>query len=155
MTVGREATLIWAASVALTAVLGLVGMFVPLVAQNLLALVAATFLYLPAWAIWRRGIELTEYGLTADPIARGLLLTLVVTVITLPLHGLGYHVWTTTLTNAEPTPERSRLVRFSRDLDHPFLSDPGYHPLGFVYRHTCVAQRCCAPGVTFAFLRAY
>ncbi len=128
MTAQREATLVWVGSVAITAIMGVVAMFVPLVAQNLLALVAATFLYLPAWAIWRRGLELTEYGLTADPIARGLLLTLVVTVVTLPLHGLGYHVWTTTLTNAEPTVERSRLVRFSRDLDH--RPRPGDAPTG-------------------------
>ena len=53
----KEAGKIWLASIVLSAIFGLVGLAVPLVADNLLALVAATFLYLPAWVIWRRHID--------------------------------------------------------------------------------------------------
>jgi membrane protease YdiL (CAAX protease family) len=113
----REVALIWGASIALTAIIGVVGLLVPLVAQNQLALVAAAFLYLPALAIWKRGLDLTAYGLTAAPVLRGLILFVVVTAITLPLHGLGYHVMQGWLTDATPEASRNRLARFDRELD--------------------------------------
>ena len=119
----REASLVWLGSIALTGVFGLLAMVVPFVAENLLAFVAATFLYLPAAALWRRQRDLAEYGLRADPILKGVALFFVVTLIVMPPFALGHRYWQQFTSGRAPELTRERLVRFDRELDdRPDLS---------------------------------
>lgn len=113
----REALLIWIGSLCLSAVFGLLGMVWPFMADNLLAFVAATFLYLPAWILWRQRIDLAEYGLRFAPAGRGVLLFFVVTVLVMPPFYLAHHYWQQLAFARSPDFHRTRLVRFDRDLD--------------------------------------
>ena len=120
----REALLVWIASIAATAAFGTLGLVVPFVADNLLAFVAATFLYLPAWVLWRRGTDLGDYGLRAAPVVRGLVHFGLVVLLVLPAFAVGYHYWRQVTDERGLALERDRLVRFSRDLDdRPDLDD--------------------------------
>jgi hypothetical protein len=119
----HEATFVWLGSLALSAIFGLIGLVVPFVADNLLALVAATFLYLPAAVLWRRGVDLTAYGLKARPVVRGILLFIVVTLVVMPPFAVGHRYWQKWLFDRDPVIEQDRLARFDRELDdRPTLS---------------------------------
>lgn len=126
----REPLGIWLASIALSAVFGVLALFVPFMADNLLAFVAATFLYLPAWILWRRGKDLADYGLKAAPIGHGLLLFVAVVVVVMPPFYLGHHQWQRLLFDRAPNYSRTTFARFSRDLDDrpalPVASDAAH-----------------------------
>jgi len=64
---------------------------VPFIARNLHALIAAVFLYLPTGLLLRRREDFVAYGLTLQPIGRGLLLFLAASVIVFPLFTLGLY----------------------------------------------------------------
>lgn len=113
----REVAGIWLASLALSGLCGLVALWVPFVAENLLAFVAGTFLYLPAWMLWRRGRDLTTYGLRLSPVLAGLLLFVATTAIVMPPFAAGYHYWQRLLFDRGPDLDHDHWVRFSRDLD--------------------------------------
>jgi membrane protease YdiL (CAAX protease family) len=66
----RECLIMFALATAVVALLWQLAGRVPLVRDYLPALVAVVFLYLPAWLAWRRGQELTQYGLTYRPLGR-------------------------------------------------------------------------------------
>jgi membrane protease YdiL (CAAX protease family) len=112
-----EAGRLWFASVVICGLLGVVALFVPFISDNLLALVAAVFLYLPAWQLWKNQSELADYGLQFRPAARGMLLFVLVTVIVMPPFMLGHHYYQSLFFDRAPTVARDRLVRFSQDLD--------------------------------------
>ncbi|HIN85860.1 MAG TPA: CPBP family intramembrane metalloprotease, partial [Myxococcales bacterium] len=115
--IAKEAGGIWLASIGICAVLGLLATFIPLIHENILALVAATFLYLPAWQLWRNKCELTDYGLKFQPIAKGLLLCATVTLIVMPLFSVGHHFYQEWFFDQTPSADNERIVRFSQDLD--------------------------------------
>lgn len=96
---------------------GLLGLWVPLIGENLLIIVAGTFLYLPAWILFRRNKELHDYGFRADPIAKGLLLFVAVVLIVMPPFALGHHAWQAAVFERGLAFERDRLVRFEKELD--------------------------------------
>lgn len=127
----KEAGTIWLASIVLSAIFGLIGLAVPLVADNLLALVAATFLYLPAWVLWRRNVDLQDYGLRAAPLGKGLTVLALVTLIVLPPFYLGHHYWQALVFDNHPVYADTALHRLDRDLEgRPTLpSPPGTHRL--------------------------
>jgi CAAX protease family protein len=68
----REAWLVFAAGVALAALLFQLGRFIPFVDHNLQALIAAVFIYLPVWVAHRRREELAQLGFTLHPFGRSL-----------------------------------------------------------------------------------
>jgi len=132
----REAALVWVGSLALSGLFGILGLFIPIVADNLLALVAATFLYLPAAALWRRGVDLTDYGLKARPVGLGIGLFLLVTIIVMPPFALGHRLWQSWLFDREPVVSADRLERFDRELEsRPDLSSPNDGLLVWVERN--------------------
>jgi membrane protease YdiL (CAAX protease family) len=55
------------------------------------ALIAALFLYLPAWLLRRR--DLADYGLTTEPVGRSLALFAIASAIVLPLFAIGFRLW--------------------------------------------------------------
>lgn len=66
---------------------------VPLIDRNLAVVAAVLFLYVPAMLLWRRKLDLDQYGLRLSPVGRGLLLWLGATAVVLPLFCLGYYVY--------------------------------------------------------------
>ncbi len=59
-----------------------------------LALVAAIlFLYVPAMLLWRRRLDLEQYGLRPGPLRRGLLVWLVAAAVVLPLFSAAYYLY--------------------------------------------------------------
>ena len=86
----RESLGVWLLSVLCIAGFGLLAQFIPFVAENLLAFVAASFLYLPAAALWRRGHNLEEFGLTLSPLRRGMVYASVAVIVTFPPFIMGW-----------------------------------------------------------------
>jgi membrane protease YdiL (CAAX protease family) len=68
---------------------------VPLVSQNLYALVAAVFVGIPYWWLSRRGANFERFGLTWERAGRGVLWGLGFTLLTLGPFSLGYWWWQT------------------------------------------------------------
>jgi hypothetical protein len=64
---------------------------IPFVAKNLHALIAAVFLYLPTGLLMRRKEEFAPYGLTVQPVWRGLAFFLLASVLVFPLFALGLY----------------------------------------------------------------
>jgi hypothetical protein len=81
----REPLVVFAIATAAVAGLWHLGALVPFVAQNLHALVAVVFLYLPVAVSWRRGEDLRDYGFTAKPVRRSLAFGLVAPAIVFPV----------------------------------------------------------------------
>ncbi len=88
----REA--LWVSALATVAIFLLwnVGAKIPIVGEYLGALVTAVFLVFPAIVAWRNDEELADYGLTWQPIARGLAFAVGVSIVVFPLF-LGGFVW--------------------------------------------------------------
>ena len=92
---------------------GLSGL-VPFIAENMLALVAATFLYLPAWVMTKRGLVFEEYGLTARPLGRGLAYALLAICVSFPPFIVGWHLYQTSIQSRVVVVDPAHLVRFDR-----------------------------------------
>ncbi|MBT9554434.1 MAG: CPBP family intramembrane metalloprotease [Myxococcales bacterium] len=114
---GREAMWVWTASIALTAIFGLVGLVVPVVAENLLGVVAVIFLYLPIWTLDRRRVPLADYGLRWSPIGRGLAHLAGVTLLVLGPYVVIHHYWAIHVLELRPLLGASQLQRFDTRLD--------------------------------------
>lgn len=63
---------------------------VPLLRDNVGALVALVFLYVPAWVARRRGQDLSDHGFRVAPLRRGLVLGLGVLALVLPCFAVGF-----------------------------------------------------------------
>ena len=61
--------------------------------RNLAVVAAVLFLYVPAMLLWRRRLDLDQYGLRLQPLGRGLLFWLGAVAVVLPLFCLGYYVY--------------------------------------------------------------
>lgn len=61
--------------------------------RNLAVVAAVLFLYVPAMVLWRRRLDLDQYGLRLAPLRRGLLLWLLTTAVVLPLFSGGYYLY--------------------------------------------------------------
>ncbi len=72
------------------------------VRDNLHALVAAIFLFLPQLALRGRG-ELDAYGLRARPVGRGLRLAAATTLVVLPLFVVAFVAWNRVMCTAWPS----------------------------------------------------
>lgn len=91
----RELVAATAGSLALLAGFDALGLAVPWIAANLLAIVAAIFLYLPSVLLPREGPEPVDYGLTLDGAPRGIAFGLVVSLVVLVGFVPGHHLWNT------------------------------------------------------------
>jgi hypothetical protein len=65
----------------------------PFLQDNLSVVAAFLFLYLPAGLLFRRGIDLSAYGFTTQPLGRSLGAYLVAVLIVFPPFVLGYHLF--------------------------------------------------------------
>jgi membrane protease YdiL (CAAX protease family) len=83
--VTRTPYLVWLLATALSALLWHVGRAVPWVWQNLPALVAFVFLYLPVAIAWRRKVELATFGFTIRPVRRSLVFGVGAPLLLFPL----------------------------------------------------------------------
>jgi hypothetical protein len=92
-TILRECLLLFAVATAVVAALWRLAGVVGFVDAYLPALVAIVFLYVPAAFIWRRGEELSSYGLTARPLGKSLALGLGAPAIVFPLFAAGFVVF--------------------------------------------------------------
>lgn len=61
--------------------------------RNLAVMAAVLFLYVPAMILWRRRLDLEQYGLRLRPLGRGLLLWLVTAAVVFPLFCAGYYLY--------------------------------------------------------------
>jgi len=61
--------------------------------RNLAVVAAVLFLYVPAMLLWRRQLDLDQYGLRGAPLGRGLLSWLFAVAVVLPLFCIGYYVY--------------------------------------------------------------
>jgi membrane protease YdiL (CAAX protease family) len=86
----KRALLSFAAAVLLTAALGLVGRVVPLVGENIGALVAMVFLFIPYVVGSRYGEDLVDYGFRFSPLRKGLLIAGIPLLILMPLYAVGF-----------------------------------------------------------------
>ncbi|HMC95339.1 MAG TPA: CPBP family intramembrane glutamic endopeptidase [Polyangia bacterium] len=91
----REPLLAFAAATALAALFAALGGLVPLVRDNLHALIAVIFFYAPAVAARRAGrdFDYRDAGLRADPVALNLLVLAVLVVLTLPAFVGGFFLF--------------------------------------------------------------
>lgn len=113
----REALVVWAATTAALAGLGLLRPAVPFVAANLLAFVAILFLYVPLAVLWRRREDPAALGITTRGWPRGLAAAALVVLAVFPPFVLGYHVWHGVLLGHEPTFALERLARWTPALE--------------------------------------
>lgn len=109
----RDALLVWGATTAALAGLGLLRPVVPFIATNLLAFVAVLFLYVPLALLWRRREDPADLGITAGGWPRSLAAAGAVALLVFPPFVLGYHVWHGLLLGHEPVVEADRLARWS------------------------------------------
>ena len=86
----RDAMTAFALACVGVAALAGIGAFVPFVDDNLGALVAVVFLYLPVYYAWRRGEDLVSYGFHAGPLRRGLLIGLGAPLVLFPVFAIGF-----------------------------------------------------------------
>ena len=89
----RDALLAFAAAAAAIALLGLIARGVGIVRDNLGALVAIVFIYIPFWYAGRRGQDLVDYGFLARPVGKGLAIGLGAVAVIFPLFVAGYVVF--------------------------------------------------------------
>jgi len=61
--------------------------------RNLQAFIAAVFLYLPTGLLMRRKDDFGAYGLTHQPLRRGLLLFLLASAVVFPLFAVGFYLF--------------------------------------------------------------
>ncbi len=93
-TVAEVVTVFFVSAIAVAG-LDLISWSVPPIRNNLLALVAAVFLFLPIVVLARRGRSDAEYGLKLTRVAEGLKWGLGATLVTLLFFIPGYHLWVT------------------------------------------------------------
>lgn len=67
--------------------------FVGFVDRNLAVIAAVLFLYVPAMLLWRRRLDLDQYGLRLQPAGRGVALWLGAAAVVFPLFIAGYYFY--------------------------------------------------------------
>lgn len=73
--------------------LGLLGRVIPWVGNQLGAVVAVVFLYVPVFFAWRRKEDLHTYGFHASPLSRGLAFGFGVPLVVFPVFAVGFVVF--------------------------------------------------------------
>ena len=91
----REVIFAFGISVVLTVAFDLVGRGVPFIRANILAIVAAIFLYVPIFILPKGGPTAEDYGLTTDGWARGAKWGFGMALLTFVFFLPGYHLWAT------------------------------------------------------------
>jgi membrane protease YdiL (CAAX protease family) len=144
----RELAVVYGASALLTAGLVLLGQVVPLIGQNVLALVALVFLYLPIAALRRRGLEPADFGLDRALLVRGARLGLLLTVLTIPPFLLGFHLWQTVVfeQRLDPALDNYRTLPDSLRVAPPAAREAGLY-LWRRHRHLIVQWEGPGPWV--------
>jgi uncharacterized protein len=92
-----EALGIFGLATLLCAVLWQLRGVVPFIGNNLHALIAAIFLYLPSMLLMRRREDFSRYGLSAKPLGKGLLFFLGGMLIVFPLFAGGFYLYYQTI----------------------------------------------------------
>jgi uncharacterized protein len=87
----REALLVFGGATLLCALFWQLRFVSPFFHNNLHALIAAVFLYLPTLLLLRRREDFAAYGLTVRPIGRGLKIFLLAALIVFPLFSIGLY----------------------------------------------------------------
>ena len=113
----RETLAVFAATFVATAAVGLLGRFVPFVADNVLAFVAAIFLYGPLWVLGRRDEDLRSFGLTSAGWPRHLLAALLMMLVVFPPFVGGYHLYHGSFLGNAPSFSVWRLARWTPSLE--------------------------------------
>ena len=105
-----------AASFALIAFFSYLPHLLPAVGQYTSVLIAATFIYLPAFALWRKGERFSEVGagLRVRPSALGL--TLLVLAIVFPLFAVGFFAYHHVRADLKPCLESGRVMAWPEAL---------------------------------------
>ena len=105
-----------AASFALIALFSYLPYLIPAVGQYTSVLIAATFIYLPAFALWRKGERFSSVGagLGVRPSALGL--TLLVLAIVFPLFAVGFFAYHHVRADLKPCMETGRLMAWPENL---------------------------------------
>lgn len=85
------------------------GYAVPWIAANLLAIVAAIFLYLPSVLLPRGGPDPVDYGLTLEGAPRGIAFGAAVSLVILVGFVPGHHLWTTIALDRVAAPDAGAL----------------------------------------------
>jgi membrane protease YdiL (CAAX protease family) len=93
----REISVVYGVVLALVLAAVVLAQFVPFLAQNLYALVAAIFVGVPYWWLSRRGVDFERFGLTWERAGRGALWGLLFAALTAGPFALGYWWWETTI----------------------------------------------------------
>jgi len=86
------------------------------IARNLQAFIAAIFLYLPTGLLLKRKESFTRYGLTYEPLGRGLTFFLVTAAVVFPLFALGFYFYYQTVCSAALAGAGAALPRQLRSL---------------------------------------
>ncbi len=89
----REALIAFAVATAAAAICFQLARFVPFIADNLSAFVAAGFLYIPVAIAWRAHEDLREHGLTLRPLGRSIAFALAVPAVVFPLFVLAFDLF--------------------------------------------------------------
>jgi membrane protease YdiL (CAAX protease family) len=87
---GKHALAVYAATLALVALLVQLTITIPLVGHLGSALVALAFLYIPSGVARYRGEDLLDYRFTAEPVGRGLRTAALTMLLVFPLFAIGY-----------------------------------------------------------------
>jgi len=105
-----ECLAVVAASFALIALFSYLPHLIPAVGQYTSVLIAATFIYLPAFALWRKGERFSSVGagFRVRPSAVGL--TLLVLLIVFPLFSVGFFAYHNVRADLKPCVETGRVM---------------------------------------------
>lgn len=111
-----ECLVVVLASFALIALFSYLPYLVPAVGQYTSVLIAATFIYLPAFALWRKGERFASVGagLRVRPSAIGV--TLLVLAIVFPLFAVGFFVYHNVRADLKPCAESGRVMAWPEAL---------------------------------------
>jgi hypothetical protein len=113
----KESGAIYVGALLLVLACVLVASAVPIVAQNLYALVAAVFVGLPYWWLTRKGWSFERFGLTWERAGRGAIWGLVFTSITLGPFAVGYWWWETKVLEREYAFSVDNFFKWPVELD--------------------------------------
>jgi hypothetical protein len=89
----RDALLAFAVAAVAMIGLGLIARGVGIVRENLGALVAIVFIYIPYWYANKHKKDLLDYGFLATPLGKGLVIGVGAIAITFPLFMIGYVIF--------------------------------------------------------------
>jgi len=111
-----ECLLVVSASFALIAVFSYLPNLLPVVGQYSSVLIAATFIYLPAFALWRKGERFSSVGAGLGISASAVGVTLLVLLIVFPLFSVGFFVYHRVQSDLKPCLESGRLMAWPEAL---------------------------------------